>query len=282
MKIAIIGGSGFVGQNLITYFLKKNIRIFATYNSNNKIKNKFSNVIWRKLDIKKDKKNFFKYLGSPDIVLNLAWSDIPNYNLKKQFKNLFYQKKFNYNLIKNGLKNLIILGTCYEYGNVTGRVTEDTKEKPVTPYAISKLRLLKSILKLKNKKNFKFTWLRAFFVYGINKKRQTLFSLINNLEKRKIDKLKVCGNLVRDFVSINFLCSVLAKVTLLDKDLGILNVSSGKGILLQDFIKKILKNKKNLKKINMNGKNPNSFEPKSFWGDNTKLKKVLNKLNYNI
>jgi dTDP-6-deoxy-L-talose 4-dehydrogenase (NAD+) len=282
MKIAIIGGSGFVGQNLITYFLKKNIRIFATYNSNNKIKNKFSNVIWRKLDIKKDKKNFFKYLGSPDIVLNLAWSDIPNYNLKKQFKNLFYQKKFNYNLIKNGLKNLIILGTCYEYGNVTGRVTEDTKEKPVTPYAISKLRLLKSILKLKNKKNFKFTWLRAFFVYGINKKRQTLFSLINNLEKRKIDKLKVCGNLVRDFVSINFLCSVLAKVTLLDKDLGILNVSSGKGILLQDFIKKILKNKKNLKKINMNGKNPNSFEPKSFWCDNAKLKKVLNKLNYNI
>jgi dTDP-6-deoxy-L-talose 4-dehydrogenase (NAD+) len=282
MKIAIIGGSGFVGQNLITYFLKKNIRIFATYNSNNKIKNKFSNVIWRKLDIKKDKKNFFKYLGSPDIVLNLAWSDIPNYNLKKQFKNLFYQKKFNYNLIKNGLKNLIILGTCYEYGNVTGRVTEDTKEKPVTPYAISKLRLLKSILKLKNKKNFKFTWLRAFFVYGINKKRQTLFSLINNLEKRKIDKLKVCGNLVRDFVSINFLCSVLAKVTLLDKDLGILNVSSGKGTLLKDFIKKILKNKKNLKKINMNGKNPNSFEPKSFWGDNAKLKKVLNKLNYNI
>ena len=55
MKIAIIGGSGFVGQNLITYFLKKNIRIFATYNSNNKIKKKFSNVIWRKLDIKKDK-----------------------------------------------------------------------------------------------------------------------------------------------------------------------------------------------------------------------------------
>lgn len=25
----------------------------------------------------------------------------------------------------------------------------------------------------------------------------------------------------------------------------------------------------------MNEKNPNNFEPKSFWGDNSKLKKIL-------
>jgi dTDP-6-deoxy-L-talose 4-dehydrogenase (NAD+) len=274
MKIAIIGGTSFIGQNLIKHLHKKRIEIIATYNSNKPIKNEFSTA-WKKLDIRNNKKNYLKYLEYPDIVLNLAWPDIPNYRLKKHFKTFYYQKKFNHNLIKNGLKNLIVLGTCYEYGKINGKISETAKEKPTIPYAISKLKLLRSILELKKNNYFKFAWLRPFFVYGINKKRHTLFSLINRFQKKKVSKLKVCGDLVRDFISINFLCSVITKITKLNKDLGIINVSSGKGILLKDFIKKFLKNKKNFNKIDFNGKNPNNFEPKSFWGDNRKLKKIL-------
>ena len=61
----------------------------------------------------------------------------------------------------------------------------------------------------------------------------------------------------------------------MNKDLGIVNVCSGKGITVKNFIKRNLKNKKNFKKINMNGKNPNNFESNYFWGDNSKLKKIL-------
>jgi nucleoside-diphosphate-sugar epimerase len=274
MKIAIIGGSSFIGQNLIANLRKKNIRIVATYNSNKKIKNTF-NVVWKKLDIKKIKKNYFKYLGSPKIILNLAWPDIPNYRLKKHFKTFFYQKKFNHNLIKNGLENLIVLGTCYEYGKIKGKISEDIIEKPIIPYAISKLKLLRSILKLKKNNSFKFTWLRPFFVYGDNQKRRNLYSLIKEIEKNKIEKLKVSGNLIRDFISVKLLCSIIYKIIILNKDLGIVNVCSGKGITVKKFIKRNLKNKKNFKKINMNGNNPNNFESNYFWGDNSKLKKIL-------
>lgn len=62
---------------------------------------------------------------------------------------------------------------------------------------------------------------------------------------------------------------------MLNKDLGILNLCSGKGTTIKKFIKKNLKSKKNLKKINMDAKNLNNFEPKFFWGDNSKLKKIL-------
>ena len=273
MKVAIIGATSFVGENLITHLSKKKINIVATYNLQKKESK--SNIIWKKLDIKTNKKNYFSYLGYPDIVINLAWPDIPNYKLKKHLKTFSYQKKINYNLVKNGLKNLVILGSCYEYGKVSGKVSEDTKTKPVIPYAISKLRLLKSLLKFKRKNHFKLTWLRPFFVYGINKKRHTLFSLIKKFEKKKNSKLSVCGNLVRDFISINFLCSIITKIIILNKYFGILNVSSGKGLLLKNFVKKNLKNKNNLRKINFNGNNPNIFEPKAFWGDNRKLKTLL-------
>jgi dTDP-6-deoxy-L-talose 4-dehydrogenase (NAD+) len=278
MKVAIIGGTSFIGQNLIKH-LQKKIRIIATYNSNKPIKNELS-IAWKKLDIRENKKNYLKYLEYPDIVLNLAWPDIPNYRLKKHFKTFYYQKKFNHNLIKNGLKNLIVLGTCYEYGKINGKISETITEKPTIPYAKSKLKLLRSILELKKNNYFKFTWLRPFFVYGYNKKRKNLYSLIKEIDKNRIEKLQVCGNLIRDFISIKLLCSIIFKIIMLNKDLGILNLCSGKGTTVKSFIKKNLKNKKNLKKINMNFKNPNNFEPKYFWGDNSKLKKIFKKVKF--
>jgi hypothetical protein len=53
-------------------------------------------------------------------------------------------------------------------------------------------------------------------------------------------------------------------------------LKTGKGTSVKEFIKKNLKNKKNINKIKLNGKNKNDFEPRYFWGDNKKLKKLLN------
>ncbi len=274
MKVAIVGATSFIGQNLLFLLKKKNIKLIATFKSNKKIK-KTSKITWKKLDISKKKDNYYKYLNYPDVVINLAWSDIPNYTINKHFKTFTFQKKFNYNLIKNGLKNLIILGTCYEYGKINGKISESSICKPNTPYGKAKLKLLKSIIKTKNHYDFKFTWLRPFFVYGENKKRKTLYTLVRELDKGKKVKLKVCGKLVRDFLSVNFLCSVIFKILKLNKNIGVLNVCSGKKITLKNFILSVLKNKKKISYIDMNGKNPNFFEPNNFWGDKKKLNKII-------
>ena len=274
MKVAIIGATSFVGENLILHLQKSNLNIIATYNTNKKVKNK-RKIIWKKLDLRKRKKNYFKYLGSPDIVINLAWPDIPNYKTKKHFQSYRFQKKLNYNLIYNGLKNLIVTGTCYEYGKVSGKISENLKAKPTIPYAKAKLKLLENLLKLQKQYSFKLCWLRPFFVYGYNKKRRTLFNLIKDFDKKKLDNLKVCGELKRDFVPINFLCKSIIKVAKLNSDIGVLNICTGKPQKLKKFIKENINNYSRFKKIIMNGKNPNNFEAKEFWGDNRKLNNIL-------
>ena len=273
-KIAIIGGTSFIGSKLLFLLKKKKLRIIATYNNKKNI-DKNSKIIWKKLDLKKKKKNYFKYLDSPDIVINLAWPDIPNYLLKKHFKTFILQKRLNYNLINNGLKNLIMLGTCYEYGKISGKLNENLKPKPVIPYAKAKFDLLKSITMLKKKKSFKFSWLRPFFVYGNNRKRRTLFSLLKDYEKNKVQELSVCGELVRDFVPVNFLCKSILKIINLNDDVGVLNICTGNPMNLKKFVKINIKDRKKFNKIEMNGKNPNSFEAKKFWGCNKKLKKII-------
>ena len=273
-KIAIIGGTSFIGNKLLSVLKKKKLKIIATYNNKKNI-DKNSKITWKKLDLIKEKKNYFKYLNSPDIVVNLAWPDIPNYLLKKHFKTFILQKKLNYNLINKGLKNLIMLGTCYEYGKISGKLNESVKPKPIIPYAEAKFKLLQSIISLKKKKSFKFSWLRPFFVYGDNKKRKTLFSLIKDYEKNEIKELKVCGELVRDFVPVNFLCKSILKIINLNEDIGVLNICTGKPVKLKKFVKMNIKDKKKFNLVGMNGKNPNSFEAKKFWGCNKKLKKII-------
>ncbi len=273
-KIAIIGGTSFIGNKLLSVLEKKKLKIIATYNNKKNI-DKNSKITWKKLDLIKEKKNYFKYLNSPDIVVNLAWPDIPNYLLKKHFKTFILQKKLNYNLINKGLKNLIMLGTCYEYGKISGKLNESVKPKPIIPYAEAKFKLLQSIISLKKKKSFKFSWLRPFFVYGDNKKRKTLFSLIKDYEKNEIKELKVCGELVRDFVPVNFLCKSILKIINLNEDIGVLNICTGKPVKLKKFVKMNIKDRKKFNLVGMNGKNPNSFEAKKFWGCNKKLKKII-------
>lgn len=273
MKIAIIGGTSTLGHNLISYLSKEKFKIIATYNT--KKQKNFKNIIWKKLEIKKNKKNFFKYLDYPDIVINLAWPDIPDYKTKKHYKSYEFQKKLNHNLVQNGLQNLIITGSCYEYGKISGKLSENTKPKPKIPYGIAKLKLLDSLLILKEKVNFKLCWLRPFFVYGYNKKRNTLFNLIIDFKKKKIDNLKICGNLKRDFIPVNFLCKSIIKIIKLNIDIGILNVCTGNPTSLKNFVKKKINNTSRFKKVLLNGKNPNNFEAKEFWGDNKKLNKIL-------
>ncbi|MDC0417214.1 NAD(P)-dependent oxidoreductase [Candidatus Pelagibacter sp.] len=275
MKVAIIGATSFIGQNLIKYFLKKKITIVCTFNKNLKIKKKITNVVWKKLDLSKNKKNYFKYLGSPDVLINLSWPNIPNYTTKNHLKTSYYQKRLNKNLIFNGLNNIIFLGTCFEYGDKKGSISERSRANPKIPYSIAKLKVLKNLIKLKKNYKFKLSWLRPFYVYGNNKKRETLYTIINDLKKVG-GKLKLDGSLIRDFVPLEFLCKTIVKIALMNKDFGIINVCTGKGVSIKDFIKKNIKNKKNLKKINMNGKASLNFEPKKFWGNPNKLKKILN------
>ena len=274
MKVAIIGATSFVGENLISKLKKSNLTIVATYYSNKKIK-KLKNITWKKLDIKKNKKNYFKYLQSPDVVINLAWPDIPNYKTKKHFQTYIFQKKLNNNLIHYGLKNLIVTGTCYEYGKVSGKISENFKPKPITPYAQAKLKLFKNLSKLQRQYSFKLCWLRPFFVYGYNTKRKTLFNLIKDFDKKKLKNLKVCGDLKRDFVPIGFLCRSIKKIIKLNSNIGILNICTGKPIKLKRFIKDHMYNHSRFKKVLMNGKNPNDFEPNEFWGDKKKLNNIL-------
>jgi len=280
MKIAVIGASGFIGGYLVKELKKnKKIQIIATFNKSKK-KGVTKNLKWKKIDIKKVRGNMFYYLEKPDIVINAAWRDIPNYDSQTNIKTLSFQKKLVKNLILHGLKNLVILGTCFEYGLKNGKLNEKSQTLPITKYGKAKLNLLNFCLNLRNKYSYNLSWLRLFYMYGHNPNRDTLFNLIQKFKKNKLSSLAISGNLKRDYMPIKKVVWTIKKLSLMSKNFGIVNVCSGYPTSLKNITRKIINSKNKFSKINFNVKNKNHYEAVKFWGCNKKLNKILKRCNH--
>lgn len=272
MKIAIIGGTGFIGIHLVKLFIKKKIRIIATYTNKKKILFN-TKVKWKYLNIYK-KKNYYKYLENPDLVIHLSWGGLPNYNKAFHLQyELPFQKNFIKSLVSKGLKNIFVSGTCYEYGKKKGRLNENMSTNPNTKYSIAKDKLRKYLFKLKKNYNFNLTWGRIFYVYGKHNSRATLYNQILESDKNN-NEVKVQGNLIRDYLHINELVKLIYKISL-KKNSNIVNICSGKGVSLKNLIKKICKNENIKPKIIYIKNKPNKYESVIFYGNSKKLKKIL-------
>ena len=274
MKIAVTGGSGFIGRNFINYIQKKkNVDIVNIYNKNNLKHPRVKNI---KLDLnKKIDKNIFIKLGRPEYLIHLAWSELDNYDSKTHFKtyrnHLNFIKKFK----NTNIKKIFILGTCSEYGKRNGELRESFKSKPLNNYAKSKDRLRNSLQKYFSKDKIVILWGRLFYVFGEGQNERTLFGQINNaitMKKKYFNMSK--GNQIRDYLDVKDVAKLLFRVLESTKKTTIINICSGKPISLKNLIKKWLKKRKSKLNIKYGYYRNSKKEADRFWGSVTKLKKI--------
>lgn len=283
-KILVTGATGFIGKYVVQELLKFDFSIIAS-SANPKQAEKvswFSKVEYIPLDFHTldTGVNYFQFFNEPDILIHLAWEGLPNY--KSSFHtevNLPRHKLFLSNLIQNGLNDLSVTGTCFEYGMQEGSLREDLPAIPSNPYSVAKDELRKSLEALQKKYSFSMKWIRLFYVYGTGQNPNSLFSQLDKaLEKdEKIFNMSG-GEQVRDYLPVEKMAEYIIRIALQKKVTGIINCCSGKPVVLKDMVKEYLKNKN--KNININfGYYPYAdYEPKKFWGDASKMNKIINRI----
>ena len=201
-KILITGGAGYIGQNLVSFFLKQKYQIYIIDNLstssliNTNIK---KNITFNKIDLSNEKKvkNYFRNKNFDLIIHLAAFSGVQefNNNVLKSFNNNVLSTK---NLIRFGFQKkntkLIFSSSAAVYGKVSrNKISENNVCKPANYYGLSKLACENIINReLKNKEN-SYAILRYFNVTGsivnftIKKKINSLFDIIsNNIKKKKI------------------------------------------------------------------------------------------------
>ena len=278
MKILVTGATGFVGSHVINELLKYDHEITVAVRniSQNQFPDKIK-TIELDLDNLNSTINYFLESGKPDLLIHLAWQGLPNYKEKFHLeKNLPSHSAFLKNMIDNGLLNLVVTGTCFEYGMKEGSLSEEMESDPQNPYASAKNELRKFLEKLQQQKHFNLKWIRLFYMYGKGQNPNSLLSQLESAIERGDKVFNMSGGQqLRDYLPIEKVAEYIVKISLQNKINGIINCCSGVPIKVKTLVKNYLK--KINKKISLNyGYYPYpDYEAMAFWGDDTKLKKII-------
>ena len=277
MKILVTGATGFVGQHVINELLKHDHELIAAVRNDPgdlpvKIK-----TLSLDLDNPDVNKNYFSETGKPDLLIHLAWQGLPNYKEKFHLeKNLPSHSAFLKNMVDNGLRNLAVTGTCFEYGMKEGCLSEDMESDPQNAYSEAKDKLRKFLEEIQKETPFTLKWIRLFYMYGKGQNPNSLLSQLEAALKRGDAVFNMSGGeQLRDYLPIEKVAEYIVKIALQNKVSGVINCCSGVPIKVKDLVENYLK--ENNKKIELNpGYYPYpDYEAMAFWGDDSKLKKTL-------
>jgi nucleoside-diphosphate-sugar epimerase len=280
-KVLVTGATGFIGNYVVNELLRQSFTVIATSVNEQKAKSYswFSKVRYVPFDLGSfnDKKNYFQFFGQPDIMIHLAWEGLPNY--KSSFHteiNLPRHFSFLSNLIRNGLKDLTVTGTCLEYGMQEGCLQEDMPAAPANPYAIAKDQLRKQLENLKKEFVFSLKWVRLFYMYGKGQNPNSLFSQLD----KAIDEGQTIFNMSggeqeRDYLPVEQVASYIVAIAMQQNVANVINCCSGKPLKLKDMVQEYLHQRKSNIHLNLGYYSYLDYEPMKFWGDNRKLRSLL-------
>ncbi|KAA9041015.1 NAD(P)-dependent oxidoreductase [Ginsengibacter hankyongi] len=283
MKILVTGAMGFVGRHVINELLKYNHQVIAATRKVD-LKSNGDKLEYTFLDIDNPDltQNYFAQLGSPDLLIHLAWQGLPNYKSLFHFEdNLMAHYSFLKNMVMNGLNNVVVTGTCFEYGMREGCLSEDMIPDPQNAYALAKDTLRKFLFELKKKYPFDCKWIRLFYMYGEGQNPSSLLSQLQTaLQKGDKEFNMSGGEQERDYLPVEKVAEYIVSIALQNTISGIINCCSGKPMKVKQLVENYLKDNKQEIKLNLGYYPYTDYEAMSFWGDDAKLKKIINERSY--
>jgi len=281
MKILITGGTGFIGNYVVNELINNNHDLIVLGRRNREELDYISwieKVDYIKGDISDKKDNWFEFLNKPEMIIHLAWQDLPNYSeLFHIERNLYNDYFFLKNLAENGLNNFSITGTCFEYGTIFGELSENMNVNPNNPYAIAKNTLRIFMEELRKKYNFNLKWIRLFYPYGDGQGSNSILSLIDKAIENNDKVFNMSGGeQLRDYLNVKSMSEYILKISLQNEITGIINCCSGEPISIRKLVEDYLYKKKSNIKLNLGYYPYPLHEPMAFWGCRNKLNKIIN------
>ena len=226
-KILVTGSSGFIGFHLSKYLLSKKYSVVGidshdSYYSKNLKKKRLSilkekkNFFFIKINLnnkKKLEKVFLKY--KPSIIIHLAGQPGVLYSFKNP--NSYYTnnvKATNSLCIlskKYNIKKFIFGSSSSVYGDQKKfPIKENFNLNPKNPYAKTKLRSEKIVLKFFRKTDTNFIIFRFFTVYGpLGRPDMFVHKFLNSIKKGKTIRLYNYGLNFRDFTFVKDVAKIL-------------------------------------------------------------------------
>lgn len=230
MKIFITGGTGFIGRYVVSELKKQGHDLLVLSRGSNNtegiafIKGDLSNIDrW----IKKIR------LFGPEAAIHLAWEGIPDFSAVMSKRNLDMSLNLIEVLGDVGCKKIVIIGTCFEYGNATGKLSERLLIEPINAFTASKLSLRMMGNYIAKGKGMEFVWVRPFYIYGGGQREASLIPYILHCAREGVIPTLKTPLAQNDFIYVQDVAMGIILALKKGKDGQIYNLGSGKLVSLK-------------------------------------------------
>lgn len=262
MKVAVTGANGFIGRHVVAALAAAGADVIAVGRS-------VEGPKAVQLDIHDATPDAFALMGSPDAVIHLAWAGLPNYKSLHHFEDeLPAQYRFLSGLVRAGLKRLVVTGTCFEYGMLSGALSEDMRVAPNNPYGFAKDALRQQLQYLQAAHPFQLVWARLFYMYGEGQAANSLLPQLQAALARGDATFNMSGGeQLRDYLPVSEIARILTVLAHSGRNVGVVNVCSGKPVSVRSFVEGWLAECGATIALNRGHYPYPDYEPMAFWGD---------------
>lgn len=274
--VAVTGASGFIGRHVLAALARRPVDVVALSRQADGLPSS-PGLTWKLFDIAAAPGDPFEAMGRPDILIHLAWDGLPNYRSLHHFETeLPRQYDFLKRSVQGGLKSVFCSGTCFEYGMQSGALSEDTPCLPSNPYGFAKHALQQQLALLRETIPFQLSWARLFYTYGPGQSPKSLWPQLQDAHRRGATVFDMSGGAqLRDFLAIETLAELIVSLALDHQDTGVVNLCSGKPVAVRDIVTQWVAELNWDVRLNLGHYPYPDYEPMEFWGDNTKLRRIL-------
>jgi len=258
-RFALTGATGFLGGHVLSFLKDANADTVMICRSGTEASKG------------EPKKNIIKYkydeLEKSEVVddlkgrtlIHCAWFSVGQpTNLEHLTHHLPFQIDLVARLARIGFSQLVLVGSCFEFGLRYGPQAPESIVAPITPYAVAKVALsqyLRSLYWSQGdyvRSNAKFKWVRLFYFFGPNQHPNAIIPQLERvLSAGSIEFKMSLGEQLLDYLPVEQVAELLVASSTSFFESGVLHIGRGEPIALRRFVESYIRNRSQPAQINL-------------------------------
>ncbi|MBR1494385.1 MAG: NAD(P)-dependent oxidoreductase [Acidaminococcaceae bacterium] len=275
-RVLVTGAGGYIGRHVVAALCDMGAEVTAVDFRTDGIDARANALVY---DIFNGSAAMFRELGSPDACLHMAWKDgfVHNSDAHMGFLSMHYN--FLRGMIDGGLKQLAVMGTMHEIGYWEGAIDENTPCNPISMYGVAKDALRRSAFLMVREKDVCLQWLRAYYIYGDDKRAVSVFGKLLQAEEAGKDTFPfTSGKNLYDFIHVDELSRQIAAAVLQTEVDGIINCCTGKPMSLADKVEGYIREHGMKIRLEYGAFPDRAYDSPGVWGDAGKIQAIMEKV----
>jgi len=238
-RVIITGASGFIGKAVVPLLLDSKIPLMALSTRPVEI-----SKTWGidSMDIRElsQESSLERLRGfSPTVLLHLGWSRLPDYSTDACLDNLISSIEILRASIDCGVKRVVAAGSCWEYGDLKGELSEHTSVFPTSIFTKTKNNLRNILESVGEDTGIETRWARIFYSYGPGQREQSLIPFtIRSWKNGEAPALRDTESAI-DLIHVQDVATGLVALTLKKGPSGVFNLGSGSATKVSDVVQYI-------------------------------------------